>query len=558
MTETSSSSSSSAETQGIAPVDSILNTLVEARFKAKDEPTKRYIFELKQPLSDGPTQAAVSFEELGPAAELEPEQEVTLLVERVLADALESSLKKAQKLELWQQLAQKAQRNEIVEGLITSANTQGLFVDVGLRAFVPRHQVDLHKVEDLEAYVGRTERFVVTKFDPERAELILSRRVLLETARKKNLKKLETQLVEGARLSGTVRGLKPYGAFVDVGGMEGLLHVSHMSWGRLDHPSELFEVGDQVEVMVLSYEPERRRLALGRKQLLPDPWQDAAQRYHEGDVLTGKVVNLADFGAFVEISPGLEGLVHVSELSWTQRINHPRQVLTKGQEIAVKVIQLDPQAKRLGLSVRQLEEDPWVVASRDLQEGQILEGTVRNLADFGVFVQVADGVDGLVHVSDISWTEDQVDLKKRFEPGQQVQVKVLAIDPAQQRLSLGIKQLSADPWDEVVALAKPGQKVKGVVTRTTNFGAFVQLVEGVEGLIHVSELAQDRVENPNHVVKPGQEVEALVLSVERANQRISLSLKRDALDDEEIKEYDEGSKATSTLGDILREQLKQD
>lgn len=530
--------------------DATHNSLLAARFVARDEQAQGYVFSFAQD-----QQALVSFEELGPQASFEPEQEVRLLVERPQGERWSASVLKAQKLDLWEQLKRQAKDSATVEGLITSETRGGLSVDVGLRAFVPQNQVDLHKVDDLTPYVGRTEKFMVINFDEERGELILSRRALLSAERKAAQRQLVQEIEEGATFTGVIRSIKPYGAFVDIGGMEGLLHVSQMSWGRLDHPGDLFQVSDEVEVIVLSFDPKKKRLSLGRKQLTPDPWGEAAERYNTGDVVKGKVVSLADFGAFVEIAPGLEGLVHVSELSWTQRISHPRQVLSQGQELAAKVLSLDPDARRLSLSVRELEENPWSVITRTLEVGQTISGPVRNITDYGLFIQVAEGIDGLLHVSDVSWTEEQLTLSKRFELGQELEVKVLSIDSEQQRIALGLKQLTNDPWDEAAKLAKVGQKVTGEVTRATNFGAFVKIVEGVEGLIHISELAIDRVENVLHVVKPGQQVEALVLAFDRGSQRISLSLKRDALDEDVLNEYDEGSKATSTLGDILREQL---
>lgn len=530
--------------------DATHNSLLAARFVARDEQAQGYVFSFNQD-----QQALVSFEELGPQATFEPEQEVRLLVERPQGERWSASVLKAQKLDLWEQLKRQAKDSATVEGLITSETRGGLSVDVGLRAFVPQNQVDLHKVDDLAPYVGRTEQFMVINFDEERGELILSRRALLSAERKAAQRQLVQEIEEGATFTGVIRSIKPYGAFVDIGGMEGLLHVSQMSWGRLDHPSDLFQVSDEVEVIVLSFDPKKKRLSLGRKQLTPDPWGDAAEHYKTGDIVKGKVVSLADFGAFIEIAPGLEGLVHVSELSWTQRISHPRQVLSQGQELAAKVLSLDPDARRLSLSVRELEENPWSVITRTLEVGQTISGPVRNITDYGLFIQVAEGIDGLLHVSDVSWTEEQITLSKRFELGQELEVKVLSIDPEQQRIALGLKQLTNDPWDEAAAVAKVGQKVSGEVTRATNFGAFVKIVEGVEGLIHISELAIDRVENVLHVVKPGQQVEALVLAFDRGSQRISLSLKRDAIDEDVLNEYDEGSKATSTLGDILREQL---
>ena len=535
------------------PGDELSNHIHAASFVGRDEQARGYVFALEAPHQE--ERAWVSFEELGQAPELEPGQAVRLLIERAGPAGWSASLRKAQRLDQWERLVQMAQDREVVEGLVLSQSRAGVAVDVGVRAFAPRQQLDLSPVEDASAYVGQRMAFVVTAFDQERAELILSRRALLERERARAARELKQTLAVGATLEGVVRALKPYGAFVDVGGLEGLLHISQLSWGRVEHPSEVLQVGDVVQVVVLEYEPKKRRLALGRKQLMADPWVQVAPGLSVADVLEGQVVHLAEFGAFVAVAPGLEGLVHVSELSWTERVTHPRQVVSVGQQVQVKVLQLDLEARRLALSLRQVTEDPWSLAAAALQVADVVQGHVRGITDFGVFVEVAAGVQGLVHVSDVSWTEEPGPLSARFKVDEAVTVKVLSVDAAQRRIALGIKQLTSDPWQEAAQRAVVGAKIEVEITRLTKFGAFAAIVEGVEGLIHVSELAEDRVEQVQHVVRPGQRVQALVLAFDRGQKRISLSLKRDSLDEQPIHSYDEGSQATSTLGTLLREQL---
>ena len=532
---------------------SLHNTIQPGSFVEADMNLRAHIFALA---SD--QRAMVSFEELDEQTSFEADQPVELLIETQNQDLWVASLRKAQKLKLWDHYVQQAEQGALIEGVIVAQNAGGVIVDVGVRGFVPWSQLDLHRVEDASGYIGRTETFKILRFDKDKAELVLSRRKHLESQRAGERAQMQGQLVEGAIFEGVVRTVKPYGAFVDVGGgIEGLLHVSHMTWGRLDSASELMRPGDAVRVVVLKYDEQKKRLSLGRKQLLEDPWANV-EFYNIGDVLAGKVVSLADFGAFVEIAPGLEGLVHVSEISWTQRINKPSDVLELGQELAVRVVDINREDRRLSLSIRQMEENPWARFAKTHEVGQRLVGTVRGVTDFGAFVEVDEDIQGLVHVSNVSWTANTVDPVEVFTLGDDVDVVILEIDTDNQRLDLGIKQLEDNPWDALEHSAAPGTKIKGVVSRVTDFGAFVSIAEGIEGLIHVSELAQERVEDVRRVVRPGQEVEVLVISFDRPSERISLSLKRDSLDEGGPTDYDEGVDATSTLGDILRARLAGD
>jgi small subunit ribosomal protein S1 len=481
-------------------------------------------------------------------------EEAQLLVERPYGRRWAGSVSKVECLQLWDRLARLAENEGEVEGMIVAQNKGGLSVDMGVRAFVPRSQIDIHRVDDCSPYVGRTERFRVIEFDAKRCNVVLSRRALLEEEREEDRSKLLQTLEAGQVYDGVVRNVVDYGAFVDVGGVEGLLHSSNISWGRVDHPSELFRPGDEVKVVVLDWDPDRERLSLGRKQLLADPWKEIDADYSEGDVVEGKVVSLAEFGAFVEVEPGLEGLVHVTELSWVERIEHPREVLEIGQHVRVKVIGIDSEKRRLSLSVKRLEKNPWEKVADDFPAGTKLEGRITNVVDFGLFVEVVPGVEGLVHVSDLSWTEKIDDPAEHYAVGDTVEVVVLEVDVDAGRVSLGVKQLTDDPWDEAAEVAKVGEKIDVEITRVVEFGAFAEIVPGVEGLIHISELSEQRVNSAAEVVRPGQTVEALVMSFERGKQRIGLSMKRDELDGGDIREYqDEGS--TTALGDVLRSRL---
>lgn len=480
--------------------------------------------------------------------------EVELLVERPYGHNWAASVSKVGKLRHWDELERLAEEHGIVEGMIVGANKGGLSVDMGVRAFVPMSQIDIHRVNDTAPYIGRTESFRVIEFDRERCNVVLSRRKLLEKERREERGELLENLEAGQEFDGVVRNVVDFGVFVDIGGVEGLLHSSNMSWGRVDHPSELFRPGDDVRVVVLDWNPERDRLSLGRKQLLNDPWTDIEERYEEGQVVEGSVVSLADFGAFIEVEDGLEGLAHVTELSWIERIEHPREVLSMGQTIPVKIIGIDGENRRLSLSVKKLDPNPWEKLVADVEVGATITGKITNVVDFGLFVEIRPGVEGLVHVSDLSWTDRIEDPSAHYTIGDDVEVKVLDIDVDAGQASLGIKQLTRDPWEKVTEAAKIGEKVQVTITRLVEFGAFAEIVDGVEGLIHISELADRRIERPSEIVRPGQTRTALVMGLDRSNQRISLSLKRDQLEHDDVEGYEDEGSATA-LGDILRDRL---
>jgi small subunit ribosomal protein S1 len=485
---------------------------------------------------------------------------VSLLIERPLGrDQWLASWRKADKIEAWDGLITGAVEGREVEGMVLGVVSGGFAVDIGVRAFVPFSQMDLHRIEDPSAYIGRVETFSLMEFDQRRAMPVLTRRKILEAQRVELRQSMLDNLAVGQIFEGVVRRIEPYGAFVDIGGVEGLLHVSNMSWGRVDRADELVRQGDTVRVQVIELKEVKgkRKIALGRKQLMDDPWANIHDRFADGQLVSGKVVSLAEFGAFVELEPGLEGLIHVTELSWTTRVQHPREILAIGQTVGVKIIGVDTERRRLALSVKQLEQNPWEALGERIKQGDKIAGTVRRIVDFGVFVEVAPAIEGLVHTSNVSWTERNIQLDKLFSIGQQVEVVVLEVDLDAQRMDLGVKQLSEDPWEAAARIAKPNSRIEVEVTRISpKLGAFVQIAEGVEGLIHISELSNERVEDVQSVVRPGQTVQALVLSFDRENRRIGLSLKREQVEDGELSSYEDQG-AAGTLGDILRERLGQ-
>lgn len=526
------------------------NRIVEGEFQGRDD--DGYAFDLTG--VDGDETAVVDPGEFEGDAPWQPGDRMKLLVEQQRRGRWTASARKVEKLDMWDWLEEVRDSQEFVEGTILKENKGGLSVDIGLRAFLPRSHVELHDAGRLADYVGEESEFTVLKFDKKRCNVVVSRRKVLEDQREEKRQQTIENLEEGQVHTGIVRNIVDFGAFVDVGGIDGLLHVSNISWGRVNHPSEVLDEGQEVEVEVLEWKPDDERLSLGRKQLLEDPWDAFVRQHSVDDVVKGDVVSLADFGAFVEIMPGLEGLVHVTELSWTGRNNHPGQVLDKGDEVEVKIIDINEEKHRVGLSIKQLEPNPWEEAAEKFDEGDVVTGEVTGITDFGMFVRVAPDVEGLVHVSDLSWTEEIEDISEHYDEGQEVEAKVLKIDPEGQRLGLGIKQLSEDPWEEAERIAKPGEKIEVEITKLKEFGAFAEVVEGVEGLIHISELSERRIDHPREAVRPGQTAEALVLDFNRKRERISLSLTRDQLEDGSS-EYTETEDVSTTLGDMFGDQL---
>ena len=468
------------------------------------------------------------------------------------------SKEKADKMRIWDEISAACERDEIVKGTIVGRVKGGLSVDIGVKAFLPGSQVDIRPVRNLDQYISKEFEFKVIKFNKKRGNIVLSRRVLLEKQREEMKKETLKNLKEGAVLKGVVKNLTDYGAFIDLGGIDGLLHITDMSWGRIGHPSEMFNVGDEVRVVVLKFDPTAERVSLGLKQIQEDPWHRADEKYPVGTRVRGKTVSITDYGAFIEIEQGVEGLVHVSEMSWTKRLKHPSKVLEVGQEVEAVVLDIDPKAKRIALGMKQIEQNPWTLLEDKYPIGSVIKGQIRNVTDFGVFVGVEEGVDGLVHVSDISWTQRIKHPGEIYKKGDEVEAVVLNIDVENERFSLGIKQLSPDPWETLSERTPVGTRVKGKVTKVTDFGAFVEIEPGIEGLVHVSELKEERVENPRDVVTEGQEVEIKIIDINTQDRKVALSMKALIGEGEDYREYlrrqAEGSRAR--LGDVMASKLK--
>ncbi|OGW42448.1 MAG: 30S ribosomal protein S1 [Nitrospirae bacterium GWD2_57_9] len=463
------------------------------------------------------------------------------------------SREKAKKLQVWDHLNQAYQTGTPIKGKVVSTIKGGLTVDIGgVSAFLPGSQIDIKPVHNLGSLVGQVMDMKIIKMNSGRGNMVLSRRVLLEHHH--NLKKEETlaSLAEGQIVSGVVKNITDYGAFVDLGGIDGLLHITDMSWGRINHPSEACRVGDKIDVVVLKYDREKQKVSLGIKQKTQDPWLTAAEKYPVGTRVRGKVTSLTDYGAFVELEHGIEGLVHVSEMSWTQKIKHPSKVVSTGSAIEAQVLAVDQAGKRISLGMKQIEPNPWQTVGERYPVGSAVEGKVRTITDFGAFVGLEEGIDGLVHISDLSWTRHVKHPSEVLKKGQTVKAVVLSTDPQKERISLGIKQLSPDPWDKLIPERyKTGQDEQVKVARVTDFGMFVELEHGIEGLIPVSELPKEGAE-----VKEGDEVTARIIKVDRGDRKVALSIRAyiKGRDRSSLQEYmSQQQKPDTTLGALLKE-----
>jgi small subunit ribosomal protein S1 len=467
------------------------------------------------------------------------------------------SKEKADKMRIWDEISAACERDELVEGVIVGRVKGGLSVDIGVKAFLPGSQVDIRPVRNLDKLIGEKFKFKVIKFNKKRGNIVLSRRVLLEKEREELKKETLKNLKEGAILKGVVKNLTDYGAFIDLGGIDGLLHVTDMSWGRIGHPSEMFEVGQEVRVVVLKFDPASERVSLGLKQIQEDPWHRADEKYPVGSRVQGKVVSLTDYGAFIELEQGVEGLVHVSEMSWTKRVKHPSKLVNQGDKVEAVVLDIDPKAKRISLGMKQIEANPWTLLEDKYPIGSVIRGEVRNVTDFGIFVGVEEGIDGLVHVSDISWNERIKHPGEKFKKGDVVEAVVLNIDVENERFSLGIKQLQPDPWTTLAERHPVGSKLKGKVTKVTDFGAFVEIEPGIEGLVHVSELRDERVENPRDVVKEGDELDVKVIDMDPHERKVALSVKAALHEGEDYREYmrNQQREGRASFGDVFGEKL---
>ena len=468
------------------------------------------------------------------------------------------SKEKAANIEIWDEVKEVYENEGTIRGKIISRVNGGLSVDIGLRAFLPGSQIDLRPVRDMDALVGMEHEFKIVKYNKRRGNIVLSRRVILEAERIALREKTLELLQEGAVLDGTVKNIAHYGLFIDIGGIDGLVHVSDMSWGKIGHPSEMYQIGDEVKVKVLHFDRRKERVSLGIKQLTPDPWSEAEQKYPVGTRINGRVVSLTDYGAFVEVEEGIEGLLHVSEMSWSRKIRHPSQILKVGDVVDAMVLKLDVAKKRISLGTKQVKPSPWDIIAEKHPVGTTIEGTIMNITDFGIFIGIDVGIDGLVHISDISWTRRIKHPSELYKKDQEIQAVVLNIDKENQRFSLGIKQLTPDPWDMIPETYKPGIRITGTVTNVTDFGVFVELEEGIEGLVHVSELPENKGGNPLSRFQVDDVIHAEVVNVSRENKKIGLSIRKleEKSEEEIFRSYLNNHKeTTSKLDEILREEM---
>ncbi|OQX16545.1 MAG: 30S ribosomal protein S1 [Desulfobulbaceae bacterium A2] len=501
------------------------------------------------------------FRRENPDVEMKQGDTFEVFVEKRNEDGgLSLSREKAIAIKVWDRIDQIQAENGVISGRVESRVKGGMSVDIGVTAFLPFSQIDLRPVKDLDSLIGQTFEFKVLKFNRKRNNVVISRRVILEEQRAKLRETMRSNLQEGQIIRGAITNITDYGLFIDLGGMDGLCHITDLSWGRISHPSKLYRVGDMLEVKVLKYDREHDRVSLGVKQLRPDPWEAVAAKYPVSARISGKVVSIADYGAFVELETGVEGLVHISEMSWSRKPRHPSKIVAVGDEVEVVVLKIETESKRISLGMKQLLPNPWDSVADNYPVGTVIEGKIKNITDFGIFIGIEEGIDGLVHVSDISWTERIKHPSEKFAKGDTVQAVVLKIDKDNERFSLGIKQLEPDPWHAAVKKYPIGSVVSGKITNVTDFGIFVQLEEGIEGLVHVSEVSQDKIKTPVGMYNVGDTLTSRVINVSADDRKIGLSVK--ATDETAYQSMvaDSEQKAASgpsTIGDLIKAAAEQ-
>lgn len=472
------------------------------------------------------------------------------------------SRERAENIKVWEDIEKAYNEGSAVEGTIIARVKGGFKVDVGVMGFLPGSHVDVRPNPSVDQFVGKKDHFHVLKYNRPRGNVVLSRKLMMEKEREVLKKDTLKILEEGVILEGTVKNITGYGAFVDVGGIDGILHITDMSWGRINHPSDLVKVGDCIKVVVLKFDPERERISLGMKQITPDPWKSIEEKFVVGARVQGKVVGLTDYGAFVELEKGIEGLIHISEMSWAKKVTHPMKVVQVGEVVETVILNVDPNRRRISLGLKQVMPNPWVLAKEKYPVGSIVQGPVRNITDFGLFIGVEEDIDGLVHISDLHWTKKVKHPSELYKKGDIVEAKVLGIDAESERFSLGIRQVTPDPWELAAQNHPVGSKIDGPITRVADFGVFVRIEERIEGLIHVSQLSSERVEKPSSLFKVGDEVRAEVIHVDPHERRFGLSIRalgqteeRQEMEAYLKKERDAGRFSFET---ILNEDLKLD
>jgi len=466
---------------------------------------------------------------------------------------------KAIAIKVWEDIAKIQEADETIEGKIDNRVKGGMSVNIGVPAFLPYSQIDLRPVKDLDALIGESFDFKILKFNRKRNNVVISRRAILEEARTKLREKMRSVLKEGQIIKGAITNITDYGLFIDMGGMDGLCHITDLSWGRVSHPAKLYKVGQELEVKVLKYDKEHDRVSLGVKQLKADPWATVAERFPVGEKSMGKVVSITDYGAFIELEEGVEGLIHVSEMTWSKKPRHPSKIVTVGDEVEIMVLNIEPETKRISLGMKQLLPNPWDMVTDNYPVGSVIEGKVKNITDFGIFIGIEEGIDGLIHVSDLSWTERIKHPSEKYSKGETIQAVVLKIDKEHERFSLGIKQLEPDPWQAAYNNFPSGTIIEGAITNVTDFGVFVQLEEGIEGLVHVSEISKDKIKTPVGMYQVGDTLKAIVINVSAKDRKIGLSIKTLEEEGEEgaaenyaKKKEEAAAAAPSTFGDLLK------
>lgn len=489
-------------------------------------------------------------------------EKIEVLIDRIENEngMIALSKDKADMLRAWTDISKAAENEEIIEGVVVAKVKGGLSVDIGVKAFLPGSQIDLRPVRNMDVYLGKKYKFKVIKFNKKRGNIVLSRRAILESERDNLKAQTADTMKEGATVVGVVKNITDYGAFIDLGGIDGLLHITDMSWGRIKHPSEVISVGEEIQVKILKYDTEKERVSLGIKQLSEDPWEGVLAQFPIGTKVKGKVVSVAEYGAFVELGDGVEGLIHVSEMSWTKRVKHANQIVQVGDEVDVQVLAIDSENRRISLGMKQLQTNPWLEMKESYPPGTIIEGEVKSITDFGVFIGIEEGIDGLVHISDFSWTKRVNHPSEMFTKGNKVRAVVLGVDTENERFSLGIKQLESDPWSQIENKYGIGTQHDVKITKVVDFGAFVELESDIEGLIHISELTTDKINAVEDFAKVGSTIKAEVISIDRDARKVGLSSKLVKLREQKADVEDYVKKATTTsktsFGDVFGDQLK--
>jgi small subunit ribosomal protein S1 len=499
------------------------------------------------------SEGVVSASEFEDPEEIQVGDEVEVLLERLENDQgmVILSKQKASQRQNWSKIVKLFEAEGIIKGRVKSVVKGGLIVNVGVEAFLPASQVDINPPKDLTSFVGNTYDFKIVKLNEDRKNVVLSRRELIEAERSERRQQFLGTMSAGDKVEGTVKNITDFGAFLDLDGIDGLLHITDMSWARLNHPSEAVKPGDRLTVVVLEINKDKERISLGLKQLQSNPWERIDERFPIGQKVRGKITNLMPYGAFVQLEDGIEGLIHVSELSWTKRISRPSDVLTLGQEVEAVVLGVNKEDQKISLGVRQIEPNPWDEIEQRYMIGKQVRGQVRNMTAYGAFVELEEGIDGMVHVSDLSWTKKVNHPSEVLKKGDEVDAVVIDIDKANQRISLGMKQLETDPWKEIESKYKVGDVVKGTVSKIANFGAFVELPGDIDGLVHISQISEDRVEKVKDVLKPGQEVEARVIKIDKTERRLGLSIKATNYSEEALRKESESLESVKSGEDMV-------